>query len=95
MLNDLITVTPQHENAAKLILERITDLRLGFESEKNDDNNFGGGGFRKINGFSGAGTVAEKEKYPGKNHRPGRLLQNSTPRTPAMAVGERNQQHRL
>lgn len=34
MLNDLITVTPQHENAAKLILEKITDLRLGFESEK-------------------------------------------------------------
>jgi uridine kinase len=34
MLNDLITVTPQHENAAKLILDKIVEKRFGLESEK-------------------------------------------------------------
>lgn len=34
MLNDLITVTPQHENAAKLILDKIIEKRFGLESEK-------------------------------------------------------------
>ncbi len=34
MLNDLITVTPQHESAAKLILDKIIEKRFGLESEK-------------------------------------------------------------
>lgn len=34
MLNDLITATPQHESAARLILEKLIEKRFGLESEK-------------------------------------------------------------
>ncbi|MCK9269073.1 MAG: hypothetical protein RBR47_12445 [Bacteroidales bacterium] len=34
MLHDLITITPRHENAARLILDRIMELRAEKPSEK-------------------------------------------------------------
>jgi len=34
MLNDLITVTPRHENAAKLILDRIIEIRKELPKDK-------------------------------------------------------------
>jgi uridine kinase len=34
MLNDLITVTPRHENAAKLILDRILEIRKDTPKDK-------------------------------------------------------------
>jgi uridine kinase len=34
MLNDLITVTPRHENAAKLILDRILEIRKDLPNDK-------------------------------------------------------------
>ncbi|HZK08268.1 MAG TPA: hypothetical protein VFC92_08715 [Bacteroidales bacterium] len=34
MLNDLITITPRHENAARLILDRIMELRAESPAEK-------------------------------------------------------------